>query len=319
MTQKRAGRNRTLTLEPEEIPRLRERLLTPEKLAAGESVINRILYADLFCVLDRIPGKFADLVLADPPYNLNKNFGGERFSAMPPAAYEEWLSSWLPRVCSKLKPDGSLYLCCDWRCSAAAQRVLEKEMHILNRITWQREKGRGCKKNWKNAMEDIWFCTVSDDYVFNLSDVKMRRRVIAPYRDKGAPKDWEQTPCGNFRDTCPSNFWDDISVPYWSMAENTSHPTQKPEKLLAKLILASSDAGDLVLDPFLGSGSTSVTAKKLSRHYTGIEKSPLYCAWAEKRLEDAKRDKTIQGYNDGVFWERNTAPRANKIKKSENK
>ena len=91
------------------------------------------------------------------------------------------------------------------------------------------------------------------------------------------------------------------------MAENTAHPTQKPEKLLAKLILASSDKGDVVFDPFGGSGSTAVVAKKLERHFVSLEQNPLYCAWAEKRLENADADNTIQGFSDGVFWERNTA------------
>ena len=93
------------------------------------------------------------------------------------------------------------------------------------------------------------------------------------------------------------------------MKENTAHPTQKPEKLLAKLLLASSDPGDLVLDPFLGSGSASVTAKKLGRHYLGIEREAQYCLWAEQRLEMAETDPTIQGYTDGVFWERNSNPK----------
>ena len=92
------------------------------------------------------------------------------------------------------------------------------------------------------------------------------------------------------------------------MPENTAHPTQKPEKLLAKLILASSNEGDIVFDPFLGSGSTSVTAKKLGRKYVGIEQNEQYCVWAEKRLELAETDKRIQGYEDGVFWERNSRP-----------
>ena len=137
--------------------------------------------------------------------------------------------------------------------------------------------------------------------------MRHRRRVTAPYRVDGVPRDWSQTADGKFRDTGASNFWDDISIPYWSMPENTAHPTQKPEKLLAKLILASSNEGDMVFDPFLGSGSTSVTAKKLGRHYLGIEQNEQYCVWAEKRLEMAEEDKTIQGYSGGVFWERNTA------------
>ena len=93
------------------------------------------------------------------------------------------------------------------------------------------------------------------------------------------------------------------------MSENTAHPTQKPEKLIAKLILASSNKGDLILDPFAGSGTTSVVAKKLFRNYIGIEQNPLYCAWTEKRLLDSEKDKTIQGYVDGVFWERNSQPK----------
>ena len=106
--------------------------------------------------------------------------------------------------------------------------------------------------------------------------------------------------------TGASNFWDDITVPYWSMSENTEHPTQKPEKLIAKLILASSEKGALVFDPFLGSGTTAVVAKKLGRRYCGIEINEDYCFLALKRLSRAERDTSIQGYTDGVFWERNT-------------
>jgi site-specific DNA-methyltransferase (adenine-specific) len=101
-------------------------------------------------------------------------------------------------------------------------------------------------------------------------------------------------------------MWTDLTVPFWSMPENTDHPTQKPEKLLAKIILASSREGDTVFDPFLGSGTTSVVAKKLGRHYIGVESDPDYCCLTEKRLTLAEREQSIQGYVDGVFWERNT-------------
>jgi site-specific DNA-methyltransferase (adenine-specific) len=90
------------------------------------------------------------------------------------------------------------------------------------------------------------------------------------------------------------------------MPENTDHPTQKPEKLYAKLILASSKENDIVFDPFLGSGTASVVAKKLKRRYCGIEINEEYCLWAEKRLQMATSDNNIQGYSDGIFWERNT-------------
>ena len=185
--------------------------------------------------------------------------------------------------------------------------VLDKRFHVRNRITWEREKGRGAKSNWKNNSEDIWFCTCSDDYYFNVDSVKLKRRVIAPYRTHdGKPKDWDECKNGNYRLTHPSNLWTDITIPFWSMPENTDHPTQKPEKLVVKLILASSREGDFVFDPFLGSGTTAAVAKKLNRKFSGVEMNREYCCWAEKRLQLAEQDPSIQGYADGVFWERNT-------------
>ncbi|MPN29971.1 hypothetical protein SDC9_177428 [bioreactor metagenome] len=147
---------------------------------------------------------------------------------------------------------------------------------------------------------------MSNDYYFNVENVKLKRKVIAPYKIDGKPKDWEATEDGNFRLTHPSNIWNDITIPFWSMPENTEHPTQKPEKLVAKIILASSKQNDIVFDPFLGSGTTSVVAKKLKRKYVGIELDEIYCCLAEKRLELAEHDKTIQGYSDGCFWDRNS-------------
>ena len=138
---------------------------------------------------------------------------------------------------------------------------------------------------------------------------------MAPYKTNGVARDWSQTDDGKFRDTGASNFWDDISVPYWSMAENTPHPTQKPEKLMAKLILASSNKGDVLLDPFMGSGTTCVVASKLERAYIGIEKDKAYCAMAQKRIALAEDDKSIQGYVDGVFWERNSLSEQKKYKR----
>lgn len=276
-----------------------------------QEITNQTICGNTFNVMEHLPCNFVDLAIVDPPYNLTKTYSGKRFNKISREEYYKYTKDWLNKLLPLLKRTATLYICCDWKTSMVIANVLsnleeEKKLIIQNRITWQREKGRGAKDNWKNGMEDIWFCTVSQDYTFNLNDVKLRKRVIAPYKVEGKPKDWEKTDSGNFRDTCPSNFWNDISIPFWSMAENTAHPTQKPEKLLAKLILASSNKGDFVFDPFLGSGSTSVTAKKLNRLYLGIEQSPQYCAWGQKRLLDADSDKSIQGYNDGVFWERNS-------------
>ena len=291
-----AKNNRTLRIGGEE----RESLM---QMIDGQSLIH----GDLFDVLPTLPDGFANLIIVDPPYNLPRNFGDKKFTVVSPRQYEEYLRSWFSLLCDKLAPDGTLYMCGDWRCSSSMQRVIEERLTILNRITWQREKGRGAAHNWKNSMEDIWFAVKNPkDYYFDVEAVKVRRRVLAPYREEGRPKDWEETSEGRFRTTFPSNFWDDISVPFWSMPENTDHPTQKPEKLIAKLILASSREGDVVFDPFLGSGTTAVAAKKLGRRYCGIELHLDYCLLAAKRLLLADQDKNIQGYAEGVFWERHS-------------
>lgn len=276
--------------------------------------INRTVLGDAFVSLSKIKDNSVDLLIVDPPYNLDKNFHGNGFKKRGLNEYAEYTEKWIEAVKSKLKSTASVYVCCDWKSSLVIGPIIDKHFVLRNRITWQREKGRGAKANWKNSMEDIFYATVNEQYTFNLDAVKVRKKVIAPYRENGTPKDWEETTDGKFRNTCPSNFWDDIAVPYWSMPENTAHPTQKPEKLIAKLILASSNIGDLVLDPFAGSGTTGVVAKKLDRNYINLEQNPLYCAWGEKRLKDAETDRSIQGYENGVFYERNAKPEKKKQK-----
>lgn len=305
----RAGRNQTLTLSEEERVQLSDNLFIPEKneRLATEKILNKTILSDLFDVLDYLPESFADLIIIDPPYNLSRDFHGFKFKATDSERYSDYLRSWFPKIVRTLKPNGSLYLCGDWKNTSVLQQVMSEHLTVLNRITWQREKGRGAKRNWKNGMEDIWFGVKNpDDYYFDVEAVKMKRQVIAPYKKNGKPKDWQETDEGNFRLTYPSNFWDDISIPFWSMPENTDHPTQKPEKLIAKLILASCPIDGIVFDPFLGSGTTSVVAKKLCRKYSGIEMNKEYALWAEKRLLQCEQFPQIQGYFEEVFWERNT-------------
>ncbi len=304
----KAPRNKTIDITVQEGKEYLEKCTDMRKKAAKpRSFINKTVIGNNLTVLPLLKPGSVDLLIADPPYNLDKDFSGNRFKKRSVEEYREFTRAWLSACVPALKETASVYVCCDWESSAVIAEVLGEFFTIRNRITWQREKGRGASRNWKNGMEDIWFATVSKKYTFNLDAVKVRRKVNAPYTEGGKPKDWTESKDGRYRDTCPSNFWDDISIPYWSMPENTAHPTQKPEKLVAKLILASSNEGDVVLDPFLGAGTTSVTAKKLGRKYIGIEQNPQYCVWAEKRLEMASKDRNIQGFADGVFWERNTA------------
>lgn len=302
----RSEKNKTVILSSEEKEIYRQKLIRQLPASPLPEAPVGIINGSCMEWTRVLPSGFADLLFLDPPYNLAKDFNGWKFSRQRVTDYTGWLDEILCSLKHMLKPSASIYICGDWFTSASIFEAASRHFTVRNRITWEREKGRGAKANWKNSSEDIWFCTMGSSYTFNIDNVKLRRRVIAPYTENGSPKDWEKTHSGNYRDTHPSNIWTDITIPFWSMPENTDHPTQKSEKLLAKIILASTNEDDFVLDPFLGSGTTSVTAKKLGRRYLGIEQNEEYCLLAEKRLLLADENKNIQGFTGGVFWERNT-------------
>ncbi len=308
----RAPRNRTLTCTPEEFFEFSKSTLRVEKPIDCQSLNRQLIEGDFFEVADHLPTQFIDLLILDPTYNLTKNYNGNHFRKLDKTSYRSWFERVIGLLSPMMKTTATLYLCSDWKTSALVLPVLEERFFVQNRITWEREKGRGARRNWKNNTEDIWFCTNSEDYYFNVNAVKLKRKVLAPYRVNGNPKDWKQESDGNFRLTHPSNLWTDLTVPFWSMPENTSHPAQKPEKLFAKLLLASSKENDFVFDPFLGSGTSAVVAEKLGRRWCGIDISMEYLCWARKRIWVAQKDPTIQGYKDGVFWERNSFPHQQK-------
>lgn len=312
-------RNKTIIVNESE-----KEELSKDILSKGKNFIeNSVIHGDCLQVIKELPDRFVDLLIVDPPYNLNKIYSSSSFKKMSATEYQNWLEIWISLIPRVLKTDASIYICCDWSCSPMIYNVASKYFCVINRITWEREKGRGALKNWKNCSEDIWYFSNGDNPKFNLDSVKLKRRVIAPYRENGVPKDWQDTAEGKFRFTSPSNLWTDLTVPFWSMPENTEHPTQKPEKLIAKLVLASSDEGNMVFDPFLGSGTTAVVAKKLGRRFLGVEVEWEYCLISQKRINMASDNKRIQGYENGVFLERNTVqlrpskPSVNESKKLE--
>ncbi len=302
----RAPRNQTLTILDSEKDNLNKQIVSKDQLSSIDNFENKIVNCNYKEAMSKIVDKSINLLILDPPYNLNKKFNSLSFSKTTTGEYTSYLEDILSTFLPKLKADATVYICGDWYSSISIYEAASKFFKIRNRITWEREKGRGAKTNWKNCSEDIWFCTVGDEYTFNVEAVKLRRTVIAPYKEDGKPKDWTDSDSGKFRDTAPSNLMSDITIPFWSMPENTDHPTQKSEKLIAKLILASSNEGDLVCDPFLGSGTTAVVSKKLKRNFLAFDLENEYCLWAQKRVNQATKDTVIQGYSDNVFWERNT-------------
>ena len=301
-----APRNRTLSCSRVELDELSNEILHIDSSIELGQIENRVVQGDVFDILPCLPDNFVDLLILDPPYNLSKNYNGRLFKKKSREEYQIWFESLVDAIIPTLKRQATIYVCSDWHTSTMVFPVLERKFHVKNRITWEREKGRGSKSNWKNNTEDIWFCTNSKEYYFNVNAVKLKRKVIAPYRVNGKPKDWVEEGRNKFRLTHPSNIWTDITVPFWSMAENTSHPAQKPEKLVARLVLASSQDNGFVFDPFLGSGTTAAVCEKLGRQWLGIDINEEYLCWALKRVRVARTDKNIQGYRDGVFWERNS-------------
>lgn len=280
----RAPRNRTLFLTEEDVVKYAVLPTLPDQPPVAEG----IYLSDCVQGMKSLDAGIIDLVFADPPYNLGRDFGNSS-DKQKTGDYLKWTVEWVRELARVVKPTASIYICCHWELSGKIQDILSEHFIIRNRITWKRDKGRGASKNWKSNMEDIWFCTVGEDYTFNLEDVKVKKPVIAPYRDdNGRPKDWNETEEGRIRYTHPSNIWTDLCVPFWSMPENTPHPTQKPEKLVERAILASSNPGNLVFDPFLGSGTTAVVAKKTGRRFLGFEINEDYLRLALKRLEKAE-------------------------------
>ncbi len=269
------SRNRTLRLTDEDTTRYRPPALSahpkPDTVYVGDGLALLSLLRDV------------DLVVTDPPYNLGKDFGNNVDRRRD---YPAWTERWIALAAQALRPGGSLYVCANWQNGALVQTALERHLDVRNRITWKRDKGRGAKRNWKSNMEDVWFATKGEGYTFNLDAVKVRKQVIAPYRDAaGQPKDWRDEEDGRFRMTHPSNVWTDLCVPFWSMAENTPHPTQKPERLVERILLASSNTGDLVVDPFVGSGTTAVVARRMGRRFIATDLNPDYVRLALKRLD----------------------------------
>ena len=269
-----------------------------------KTITNKVIKADVFKILKKLPDKLYDLIIIDPPYNLSKKFNKNSFSKMEQEKYKSYLRDFIEPCNRILKSSGTLYFCCDWTTSYLAEAVLREYFIVKNRITWQREKGRASKTNFKNNLEDIFYCVKSNKHTFN--QVKIKKKVIAPYRDKNGARDWFEENGKKYRFTACGNLLNNITIPFWSMKENTSHPTQKPEKLMAKLIYASSNEKDLVLDLFAGSGTTSAVSVKMNRKFTAIESDSEYIGIIKKRIIAASKNKEIQGYlGNGCFAERN--------------
>ena len=165
---KQSPRNRTLACTDEEIARLSPRVLRVDTTVSPGDLESRFVAGDIFEVAKHFPPEFVDLLILDPPYNLSRNFYGNLFRTKERGEYQSWFRDVVDLLIPMMKPDATIHVCSDWRTSTLVFPILESKFHVRNRITWEREKGRGAKRNWKNNTEDIWFCTKSSKHHFDV-------------------------------------------------------------------------------------------------------------------------------------------------------
>ena len=232
----------------------------------------KIILGDSLQVLEQIPANTIDLVVADPPYNLGKDYGNNHDLK----GFEEYLHfsrKWLKLAHEKLKPTGTIYVFMGVRFVSYLYHILDQEigMYFNSWITWHYTQGIGKTKGFSPRHDDILMFTKSESFKFNLDKVRIPQKY---YRERN-----------NMAGANPGDVWQ-FSHVHYSNPERENHPTQKPEGLIERIILASSDGNDSVLDPFLGSGTTARVCQQLNRSCIGIELNPEFVTMAENRLKN---------------------------------
>lgn len=244
---------------------------------------SKICWGDALQVLsDEIPDASIDLVFADPPYNIGKDFNGRKDKWASDEEYHEWCYRWIDLCVRKLRPTGSLYLMAATQNMPHFDIYLSKRLHVLSRIVWFYDSsGVQAKRYFGSLYEPILFCVQDNkQYKFNADDILIEARTgaerkLIDYR-KPVPSVYNTK-------KVPGNVWEIPRVRY-RMDEYENHPTQKPVALLERIILASSNPGDLVLDPFSGTFTTSFVAQKWGRQSIGIEIEEEYVKIGLRRL-----------------------------------
>jgi len=256
---------------------------------------HAIIWGDAIDALkDQIPDGSIDLIFADPPYNIGKNFNGRKDRWPSEDAYLSWSYQWLELCIAKLKPSGSLYVMTATQNMPFFDIFLRQHLTILSRIIWAYDSSGVQARNYFGSLyEPILFCVMDkDNYTFNSHDILVEAptgatRKLIDYR-KPVPTMYNTK-------KVPGNVWHIPRVRY-RMDEYESHPTQKPIALLYRIIKASSNPGDLVLDPFSGTFTTSYVAQVLGRKSIGIEIEEDYVKIGLRRLsiQDVYKGEVLQ-------------------------
>jgi len=247
------------------------------------SEIHKVILGDALEALRVLPNDSIDLIFADPPYNIGKNFNGHVEKWKTEESYLEWCYEWLDLCITKLKPNGSLYVMTATQYMPFFDIYLRKKLYVLSRIVWSYDSSGVQAKNYYGSMYEPILFAVKDkeNYTFNTNNILVEaktgaKRKLIDYR-KSVPSVYNSQ-------KVPGNVWDIPRVRY-RMDEYENHPTQKPIALLERIIYASSNYGDLVMDPFSGTFTTCYVAKELGRKSIGIELQDEYVKIGLRRLQ----------------------------------
>ncbi len=232
---------------------------------------QRLILGDTLSELPKLESETFDLIIADPPYNLGKDYGNNRDTKRFDD-YLEFSRSWLEEAHRLLKPRGTIYVFMGFRFISYLYDLLERELGMLfnSWIVWHYTQGIGKTKGFSPRHDDILMFTKTKDFIFNLDAVRIPQKY---YRERN-----------NMRGANPGDVWEFSHVHYCN-ENRQNHPTQKPEGLIERMVLASSNEGALVLDPFFGSGTTLQVCQQLNRFGTGIELNPDYVQMSQERLQ----------------------------------
>jgi site-specific DNA-methyltransferase (adenine-specific) len=243
--------------------------------------VDRVFCEDALAGMARIPDGSIDLILTDPPYNLGKDYGNTS-DQQSEDDYLAWTERWIDIALPKLKPNGSLYIFLTWRFTPEIFVMLKKRMTMMNEIIWDRRVPSmgGSVRSFSSVHDTIGFFVRRKDYYFDLDAVRIPYDAAtkkARSRSIFVGAKWLEVGYN------PKDLWS-VSRLHREHAERVDHPTQKPLEIIERMLKASCPPGGLVLDPFMGSGTTALAARKLGRHFVGFELNQDYCEIIQQRL-----------------------------------
>lgn len=255
-----------------------------------EKILNKIFNEDMLEGIKKIPDNFIDLIVADPPYCLGKDYGNGS-DKLKPKEYLTWSKQWIDAVIPKIKNTGSFYIFLTWQYSPEIFSFMKTKLIMLNEIIWDRRVPSmgGSTRKFSSVHDNIGFFVKSKDYYFNIDAVRIpydEETKKARTRSIFVGKKWLEVGYN------PKDLWS-ITRIHAEDPERENHPTQKPLEIIERIIKASCPERGVVLDPFMGSGTTAIACIKLNRNYVGFEINPEYCEITEKRIEKIKNNPSL--------------------------